>query len=286
MSMNKNNGKQGFTLIELLVVIAIIAILAAILFPVFATAREKARQSSCASNLKQIALAAVQYTQDYDEMFVPARVGPTLTAVLWCWPSALYPYIKSANVFKCPSQSISDSVLDYTYNEAVPVDFGPAGTNPQRAISQIPFPSNTVEFADALNGDITKDTNAATNITQTNGTGIIFMVGSTSLQSYFPAGGTAGGSTEESGRSLVGGPGTGAYACDGVIAAVRHSGGANYAMVDGHVKWFTSQPIVANYVGLSSPYCTSYGYTNQGPPSNGVVYYPDNNTIGTTSFYD
>ncbi|MES2461424.1 MAG: DUF1559 domain-containing protein, partial [Armatimonadota bacterium] len=69
---NLRKGRSGFTLIELLVVIAIIAILAAILFPVFAKAREKARQSSCASNMKQVGLALVGYTQDYDEKFPPA----------------------------------------------------------------------------------------------------------------------------------------------------------------------------------------------------------------------
>ena len=69
---NLRKGRTGFTLIELLVVIAIIAILAAILFPVFAKAREKARQSSCASNMKQVGLALIGYTQDYDEKFPPA----------------------------------------------------------------------------------------------------------------------------------------------------------------------------------------------------------------------
>jgi prepilin-type N-terminal cleavage/methylation domain-containing protein len=67
--------KRGFTLIELLVVIAIIAILAAILFPVFAKAREKARQTSCLSNCKQIALACLQYAQDYDETLAPEGYG-------------------------------------------------------------------------------------------------------------------------------------------------------------------------------------------------------------------
>ena len=71
--MTKRSLKSGFTLIELLVVIAIIAILAAILFPVFAQAREKARQASCLSNLKQLALASMQYIQDYDEQFYPHR---------------------------------------------------------------------------------------------------------------------------------------------------------------------------------------------------------------------
>ncbi|MGE5532557.1 MAG: DUF1559 domain-containing protein [Bacteroidota bacterium] len=100
--------KRGFTLIELLVVIAIIAILAAILFPVFAKAREKARQSSCLSNLKQINLAWLSYAQDYDEMVCAARVTPTSSASAsykYDFPAVLMPYIKNNQVFDCPSSS-------------------------------------------------------------------------------------------------------------------------------------------------------------------------------------
>ena len=94
-------SRRGFTLIELLVVIAIIAILAAILFPVFAKAREKARQSSCLSNLKQIGLATLQYVQDYDER-LPAmqRIGRTITV-----QTQVMPYMKSEQILVCPSQS-------------------------------------------------------------------------------------------------------------------------------------------------------------------------------------
>ncbi len=100
---------NGFTLIELLVVIAIIAILAAILFPVFATAREKARQSACASNEKQIGLALIQYTQDYDETYPCYYYDTNATPNAWVpkanyEPVALYPYLKSAGVWVCPSQ--------------------------------------------------------------------------------------------------------------------------------------------------------------------------------------
>src|SRR5476651_491034 len=84
--------KYAFTLIELLVVIAIIAILAAILFPVFAKAREKARQTQCASNLKQMALAEMQYVQDYDEIFPNQGIEY----------SGLVPYTKSTQIFVCP----------------------------------------------------------------------------------------------------------------------------------------------------------------------------------------
>ncbi len=97
--------RTGFTLIELLVVIAIIAILAAILFPVFARAREKARQSSCASNVKQITLAYLQYFQDYDERTAIHRCGRITDAVPWCTHAVVLPYIKNVQVFVCPSRS-------------------------------------------------------------------------------------------------------------------------------------------------------------------------------------
>jgi len=90
--------RSGFTLIELLVVIAIIAILAAILFPVFAKAREKARQTTCLSDLKQIGLGLLQYNQDYDETYCMTNVP---TDVL-CWAQQIFPYTKSSDVYKCP----------------------------------------------------------------------------------------------------------------------------------------------------------------------------------------
>ncbi|MBI5833445.1 MAG: DUF1559 domain-containing protein [Armatimonadetes bacterium] len=92
--------KRAFTLIELLVVIAIIAILAAILFPVFAKAREKARTASCASNEKQIGIALTQYVQDYDEMY-PARND----AQGIYWSQVIQPYVKSTQTFACPSNT-------------------------------------------------------------------------------------------------------------------------------------------------------------------------------------
>lgn len=97
-------NKQGFTLIELLVVIAIIAILAAILFPVFGRARENARRSMCQSNLKQIGLSIMQYAQDYDEIQVPAYnySNPPSTTTHSFWPSLLQPYAKSEQIFACP----------------------------------------------------------------------------------------------------------------------------------------------------------------------------------------
>jgi prepilin-type N-terminal cleavage/methylation domain-containing protein/prepilin-type processing-associated H-X9-DG protein len=95
--------RHGFTLIELLVVIAIIAILAAILFPVFARARENARRASCQSNLKQIALGIKQYSQDYDEKF-PIETVTTSDPNIG-WAGTIQPYVKSEQIFQCPSST-------------------------------------------------------------------------------------------------------------------------------------------------------------------------------------
>ena len=98
--------RRGFTLIELLVVIAIIAILAAILFPVFARAREKARQTSCASNLKNLGTAVLMYVQDYDEHFpLAAYATPTFDVVTW--HDLTDPYAKNTAIWHCPSSPLS-----------------------------------------------------------------------------------------------------------------------------------------------------------------------------------
>jgi prepilin-type N-terminal cleavage/methylation domain-containing protein len=101
--------RKGFTLIELLVVIAIIAILAAILFPVFARAREKARQTSCLSNLRQIGTSVLMYAQDWDEMYPISYQNDAVggigdaSQIPLTWPNRILPYIKNAQVFRCPS---------------------------------------------------------------------------------------------------------------------------------------------------------------------------------------
>jgi len=106
----KRRIRGGFTLIELLVVIAIIAILAAILFPVFAQAREKARAISCLSNLRQLGTAYRMYSQDYDEMVLPDYQymdPPAYSKILW-YPDIVYPYVKNAGIFVCPDRSFVD----------------------------------------------------------------------------------------------------------------------------------------------------------------------------------
>jgi prepilin-type N-terminal cleavage/methylation domain-containing protein len=110
-----NHGRKGFTLIELLVIIAIIAILSAILFPVFAQVREKARQTTCLSNLKQIGLGITQYTQDYDEVMPPAwqsSDGHWDDNLYARWSDLIFPYIKSGGVFNCPDMISSGGEAD------------------------------------------------------------------------------------------------------------------------------------------------------------------------------
>jgi len=103
-----SRSQKGFTLIELLVVIAIIAILAAILFPVFAKAREKARQASCLSNVKQICMAHMMYSEDYDGMFTRCGSNYTYFDPSVRWPSRLMPYVKNQQIFVCPSKRPSN----------------------------------------------------------------------------------------------------------------------------------------------------------------------------------
>ena len=126
--------------------IAIIAILAAILFPVFARARENARKSSCASNLKQIGLGMIQYAQDYDEVMPPQRfqavAGNSATRVYFAWQVSTAPYLKSTQIFTCPSDSgavgANQVRLSYTYSTKVGTN--DAGLN-GRTLSAIPLPS-------------------------------------------------------------------------------------------------------------------------------------------------
>ncbi len=113
--------RRGFTLIELLVVIAIIAILAAILFPVFARAREKARQTSCLSNVKQIVLGVMMYAQDYDEVLIPAalpwQAPAEAPATADEWHELLQPYLANVAILRCPSAKSSFPGYGWNYQE-------------------------------------------------------------------------------------------------------------------------------------------------------------------------
>lgn len=134
-----NHEPSGFTLIELLVVIAIIAILAAILFPVFARARENARRSSCQSNLKQMGVGLIQYVQDNDERY-PFWTRTEGAATI-AWQDAAMPYVKSEQIYKCPSSKIARS-----YNVNISrIDMGP-GTRGEVGVTSAEYSGYTLSM--------------------------------------------------------------------------------------------------------------------------------------------
>jgi prepilin-type N-terminal cleavage/methylation domain-containing protein/prepilin-type processing-associated H-X9-DG protein len=211
-----STGKySAFTLIELLVVIAIIAILAAILFPVFAQAREKARQASCMSNVKQLTLAAMQYVQDYDETFPKAHMAYSVGTAIQYWSDVIYPYLKNGGtsrdegVLKCPSFTPEGRTLrSYGWNIGNQASnwkngFGyhfPTDKIEFVTMSDIKYPSETIFF-----GDISP---YPMNATSNN---IIYL---------YP----------RDHPNNAGGP-------DISYLPSLHNGGAVYAFADGHAKW-------------------------------------------------
>ena len=182
--------RPGFTLIELLVVIAIIAILAAILFPVFARARENARRASCQSNLKQIGLGILQYTQDYDEKYPMAyytgRDVQTNTSMPgykftvsdtngvpshWIsWMDITFPYIKSVQIFVCPSATFTPDVIpSYGYNrqishstdDQIPIALATV-QRPSECVLILDYNNPTGTYAQPLDGNYWANSNNGT----------------------------------------------------------------------------------------------------------------------------
>ncbi len=209
MTTSRPNQRTGFTLIELLVVIAIIAILAAILFPVFQKVRENARRTACLSNEKQLGLAFVQYSQDYDELMPSAVKGATGANLLGGWmfysvfggttagafdptQGSIYPYVKSKGVYVCPDDSTGQTAGD-TYALSSCIDqFTMVGIPlaPGKGLAQFDNPSGTLLLTEEGSGGGA----AAT----TNDAYFLFGTDSVSL---------------------------------------RHTGGVNMLYVDGHAKY-------------------------------------------------
>lgn len=242
-------SKKGFTLIELLVVIAIIAILAAILFPVFAKAREKARQASCLSNMKQLGLAVKMYSMDNDDTIMPITAsGYTNFNTIFY---GLQPYIKNTNIFGCPSAPIKFSVdnsetgssqgygLAYDFNPNVSPNFGMAT---EGGISK---PAETI-----LGGD-------AGQAAAWDGTAFLYWVS---------AGGPCGGyypdqcgywANDPDETDTVNNPNATLFIQDAsdiddkneswtwpygwfgtMVPRARHSEGTNFSFIDGHAKFY------------------------------------------------
>ena len=202
----------GFTLIELLVVIAIVSLLAAILFPVFARARENARKTSCCNNLKQIGLGFLLYCQDYDELYPLTSFPSTASS----WTTHVQPYIKSTQVYRCPSDTgaiWNSAVLPPApppYTTSYKLNAWMASGQPYSSLANVQKPAQSVFIADAtqaLGGDHFHPFYWGA---PPENTSSAFMAGAS-----FDA---ATGKTKE-------------------LPLARHLDGFNLGFADGHVKW-------------------------------------------------
>lgn len=284
---------HGFTLIELLVVIAIIAILAAILFPVFAQAREKARQTSCLSNMKELALASLMYSQDYDEAFCNEGVANGNNGWGWqmTWQFDTQPYIKNYNIMRCPSDS------HFTPDWSGPTFSYPANGNfcwkngnwhlcgiinparnwcgdfqtccdPLLAVSQasINFPSSTILLSERRtlgpNSWMTQNDNGGIEGAFSTWATVIMNVDGVDAGNQLPA--QAGGAVDGVYKTGVNGAWSPADPrSTGTIGL--HSGMGNFAFADGHVKAMVPQrtvnadPAIGNTV--TSPFLKMWDAT-------------------------
>jgi prepilin-type N-terminal cleavage/methylation domain-containing protein/prepilin-type processing-associated H-X9-DG protein len=215
---------KGFTLIELLVVIAIIAILAAILFPVFARARENARRTSCLSNLKQVGMGIMQYTQDYDETYpnYGTLVGTSEVAPLWT--AMTEPYLKSTQVLRCPSSPLgpSSSLGHYGANVLVLKSARGMGNvyEPGLKLAQLNFPASTYMVMDSGANRVIP---WGSTLSVRNGSDAHYLPGV--------------GAMEPPPASAV----SAAYQDD--YQRGRHFLGVNVTYADGHAKWVKSSTV-------------------------------------------
>jgi len=249
----------AFTLIELLVVIAIIAILAAILFPVFAKVREKARQTSCLSNEKQLGLAFTQYVEDYDEKLPVGDSNRSCCSEGEGWASELYPYVKSTGLYKCPDDSTNPDTTTNPGFTAYPVSYaiddswergsfgdgsGSGGTMVASATAAFNSPAKTILISEV--SGVTSYLTDPLEGKELPNYPASFSPATNGLEAYND--GTHGSYTSgyASATGYLGGRNGYTDNAPGNFYAIttgRHTNGSNFLLADGHAKWFNGSSV-------------------------------------------
>lgn len=235
-SLRPTHRPHGFTLIELLVVIAIIAILAAILFPVFAQAREKARQAACLSNMKQIGIAMLMYSQDYDETLPlnSGDVSPFATTATPNWLQGIMPYLKNYGVLRCPD------AVPAVGGGIDPVGDSDSSVQGNATVMQIPLANMKAPANLVFLGEENIRVNRALLRPR-------FRPGSTTILEYW-------------------------HGLNNNVEAynINHSGGGNLLWCDGHAKWKHMSAQRSGDFGLKPD--QPYTRTNPQNPDGGGTY--------------
>jgi len=246
-------GVKGFTLIELLTVISIIAVLAAILFPVFSQAREMARGTACLSNIKNISTAVTMYAQDYDETVLPWRncpvqtpsgVTPIAEQVAATWTTTVQPYLKNSQVFFCPS--FNEANIANAMDQADCDGDGTPGSGSEGFIpADIYFAHYGIGFPVIFNGGQCDTTGGApyahfagSGWTNEGGTYHYYQQSLSNIVDVSRTAFVGDGLTAQVHNG--GGPVLGTLM--GCESRFRHRGGANMGMLDGHSKWISNNP--------------------------------------------